>query len=207
MDVSAPYRAIGASTETEVLVELARVTKPRSGREIAGRIDRTHPAVNRALGRLVEQGIVLRDAHPRVSYYTLNQQHLLAGVVREMADARNDLLRRLKSAIEDWAIPAFHASLVGSAARSDGNVSSDIDLLIVRPGAVEDDGAWQAQIEALTVSVTAWTGNHVQVIAFGQEQFEDELTAGHETLKNMSADAVLLHGQRMSMLARRLRRR
>jgi Nucleotidyltransferase domain len=62
-------------------------------------------------------------------------------------DLRTELLRRIRSRIAGWPVQPLHASLFGSAARADGNLDSDIDLLIVSPrGSGDEDEAWCAQV-------------------------------------------------------------
>jgi hypothetical protein len=58
----------------------------------------------------------------------------------------------------------LHASMFGSAARGDGDSSSDIDLFVVRSAAVDADArTWRGQVERLSEHVRAWTGNHANV--------------------------------------------
>jgi predicted nucleotidyltransferase len=58
-----------------------------------------------------------------------------------------------------------HASAFGSAARGDGDVDSDIDLLVVRPARIaDDDERWRSQISALAEGVRRWTGNDASII-------------------------------------------
>jgi predicted nucleotidyltransferase len=77
---------------------------------------------------------------------------------------RTALESRLKEAIGGWSIKPVHASMFGSAARGDGDLTSDIDLLVIRPRAVkEGDIAWEHQIFLLERDVALWTGNRASV--------------------------------------------
>ena len=135
MNLSKPLTAISPGVDADVLVVLAGSTMPRSGREMARHSGRSNTGVQHVLDRLVDHGLVNRAEVGRTYLYSLNRDHLLAPVVEQMADVRAELIRRLRDAIDGWAIPAVHASLFGSAARGDGNARSDIDLLIVLPAA------------------------------------------------------------------------
>lgn len=111
------------------------------------------------LDRLVEEGLVHRAEAGRSFLYTLNREHLLAPAVEVMAEARWKLVESLRELIGGWESPTFHASLFGSAARGDGNSTSDIDLLVVRRTEIDsEDGAWSRQLDELADQVWRWTG-------------------------------------------------
>jgi predicted nucleotidyltransferase len=64
-----------------------------------------------------------------------------------------------------------HASIFGSTARGDGDASSDIDLLVVRPDSVDsEDPAWRDQLHELAVAIERWTGNHASISEVGDEE-------------------------------------
>jgi hypothetical protein len=86
-------------------------------------------------------------------------------------------------------------SLFGSTARGDGNTDSDIDLFVVRPGAVgEDDAGWRAQVDELAGQIQRWTGNHAGIA----EAAEGELAELHSTqppiVAELRSDAIALSG-------------
>ncbi|MHB1538766.1 MAG: nucleotidyltransferase domain-containing protein [Solirubrobacteraceae bacterium] len=127
--------------------------------------------------------------------YTLNREHLLAAAVQEMATAGVELIRRLRDAIGGWEVPAVHASLFGSAARGDGGIDSDIDLLIVRPRELDAESEpWRTQLEALAEQVHRWTGNHAGISEISETdlpRLRDEQPA---ILTELRSDAVDLAG-------------
>ena len=93
----------------------------------------SQPAVNTALRRLSEEGVVHAVEAGNAYLYTLNRDHLAAPALELLADVRAELERRLDDEIADWEIAPAHVSIFGSAARGDGDMSSDIDLFVVRP--------------------------------------------------------------------------
>jgi len=159
MDVARPYAAIAPGVEGEALVVLAGTTAPLTGRQITRLVKRgTSPSVSAALDRLVEQGVVHRQEAGRAYLHTLNRDHIAAPIAELLAGLRTELVRRLREALEEWRPAPLHASMFGSAARADGDASSDIDLLIVRPGDVdEEEPNWRAQVDALGEAVRAWS--------------------------------------------------
>jgi predicted nucleotidyltransferase len=205
MDVSKPFAAISPGVDADVLVVLAGSTKPRSGRELARRAGRSNTGVQHVLDRLVEHGLVNREEAGRTFLYELNRDHLLAPTVEQMAGVRVELVRRLRNAIEAWEIPPVHASLFGSAARGDGDASSDIDLLIVRPVDVDpDDADWRSQVDRLADLVRRWTGNNAGIAEVPEAELSRLRKDRPPVVEEVSEDAVDLAGESTRKLLSRL---
>lgn len=205
MDVSKPFTAISSSVDTDVLVVLAGSTKPRSGRELARRTGRSNTGVQHVLNRLVEHGLVNREEVGRTFLYELNRDHLLAPTVEQMAGARAELTRRLRKVIGAWELPPVHASLFGSAARGDGDTSSDIDLLIVRPADLDpEDATWRDQLDELADSVRRWTGNNAGIAEVSERELPRLRKDRPPVVEEVSEDAVDLAGEDTRKLLRRL---
>jgi predicted nucleotidyltransferase len=171
MNVGRPHSAIIPSLDGDVLIALGSTLEPLTGRQVARRANRgSQSAVAVVLDRLVVHGIVLRQQVGRAYLHTLNRDHIAAPIVRQLADLQSELVRRIRSLLAEWAIQPLHASFFGSAARADGHVDSDIDLLLVSPeGSGDDDEAWCEQVHQLSESVLAWTGNHAGIIELSAE--------------------------------------
>jgi hypothetical protein len=111
------------------------------------------------------------------------------------------LLDRLRQALRAWEVSPLHASLFGSAARWDGDTSSDIDLFIVRPDHIDaGDARWREQLDSLTVRVYRWTGNRAgiaEVSARDIERLRDEQPA---IVGELRADVVNVFGPPVSVL-------
>lgn len=205
MDVSKPFTAISSSVDADVLVVLAGSTKPRSGRELARRAGRSNTGVQHVLDRLVEHGLVNREDVGRTFLYKLNRDHLLAPTVEQMAGARTELIRRLREVIGAWEPAAVHASLFGSAARGDGDTSSDIDLLIVRPADLDpEDATWRDQLDELADSVRRWTGNNAGIAEVSEDELPRLRKDRPPVVEEVSKDAVDLAGEDTRRLLRRL---
>lgn len=205
MDVSKPFAAISPGVDTDVLVVLAGSTKLRSGRELARRAGRSSTGVQHALDRLVEHGLVNREEVGRTFLYELNRDHLLAPTVEQMAGARAELVRRLRDAIDTWEVPPVHASLFGSAARGDGDASSDIDLLVVRPADIDpDDAPWRGQLDELANLVRRWTGNNAGIAEVSEGELSRLRKDRPPVVEEVSEDAVDLAGEATRKLLRRL---
>jgi hypothetical protein len=127
--------------------------------------------------------------------YTLNRDHLAAQPAIALARLRATLLERLRTTIDGWHPAPLHASLFGSAARGDGDTTSDIDLLVIRPvGIHEDDPAWRAQIESLADDVLRWTGNHAGIADVGEGDLKRLSRDRPPIVEEVERDAILLAG-------------
>jgi predicted nucleotidyltransferase len=203
VNVARPYAAVAPGVEGDALVVLAGTTAPLTGRQIARLARRgTSPSVSAALDRLVAQGLVHRQQAGRAYLHVLNRDHVAAPVVDLLAGLRGELLRRLRAAFAVWDIAPVHASMFGSAARADGDVGSDIDLLVVRPDGVdEDQPEWRSQIEALTDRVFAWTGNRAAVIELAESELARLRRNPPAVLREVRADGIDLAGTPVRDLA------
>src|SRR5438132_13713998 len=94
MDLSRPWALIRSPLDMEVLLVLRGTTRPLTGREVA-RLVRTgsQPAVNTALRRLAEQGLVRAEEAGNAFLYTLNREHLGASSIELLAGIRSELKR------------------------------------------------------------------------------------------------------------------
>jgi len=196
MNVARPYSAVSPSLDGDVLVALSRTTRPLTGRRVAAMLAYGSPdGVQKALDRLVDQGIVRREPAGRALMHTLNRDHLAAPAVEALATMRSDLLRRLRTALSSWSPPAVHASLFGSTARGDGDVDSDIDIFVVRPDPVdEEDPRWREQRERLAADVLTWTGNHAALVESSEGQLSEMARSGAPILDALRRDAISLGG-------------
>jgi hypothetical protein len=196
VDLTFPQSAVTPTLEGDVLVVLAGTTRPLTGREVARLARRgTPPAVAAALTRLVRQGLVRREELGGAFLHTLNRDHLAAPAVLVLAGLRSELLERLRAALSGWEIRPISAALFGSAARGDGDVGSDIDLLVVRPSDVAgDDRQWREQLARFADDVHAWTGNHAGLIEVAEGELPGLLNARPAVLDSLRTEAIPLAG-------------
>jgi hypothetical protein len=133
--------------------------------------------------------------------YTLNRDHLAAPAVEILAGMRAALWDRVGSAIAEWDPAPAHVSVFGSAARGDGDVASDIDVLVVRPDGVDsEDGRWRAQIAQLADDVEAWTGNHASIAEVPADAMARLVREQQALASNLRADAIALAGPEVAAL-------
>lgn len=196
MDLSRPWALIRSPIDMEVLLVLGGTTRPLTGREVARLVRAgSQPAVNAALRRLAEHGLVRAEEAGNAYLYTFNREHLAAPAVEQLADIRTELERRLRAEVAEWAIAPAHVSIFGSAARGDGDTRSDIDIFVVRPVDVaEEDPDWREQLERLADYVYGWTGNHAALSEVSAADIRRLRRERPPVVDELRRDAITLAG-------------
>jgi len=202
MDVAHPYTAICPTLDSGVLSVLGGTTRPLTGREIARLLGRpSHSGVLDALNRLAEHGVVDREEAGRALLFTLNREHLAAPAVDVLAGMRSELLTRLRGAVDSWQVAPVHVSMFGSAARGEGDASSDIDLFIVRPKGVEgEEPRWRGQLDHLARRVQRWTGNRAGIAEAGEEEIARLRGEEPPIVAELRSDAITIAGTEVAAL-------
>jgi DNA-binding transcriptional ArsR family regulator len=199
---------MGGALEGEVLAVLAGTTRPLTGRQVARLASYgSDRGLRIALSRLAEQGLVDAVEAPPAVLYSLDRDHIAAPIALELGGLRAELLRRLRTAIGEWQVPALHASMFGSAARGDGDTSSDVDLLVVRPRDVDaEDAVWREQLHGLAGAVERWTGNDAGISELGEEDLSKLAIARPSIVEDLERDAITLAGPDARQLLRARKR-
>ena len=209
MNFSSPLSAFSSPTMARALEVLAGTTRPLTGREIH-RIGGQGGVATmwRTLGRLTEEGIVSADHRGTATYYTANREHLVWPAIEVLVRIRAQLIARLAKTISAWAIQPLHASLFGSTARGDGDIHSDIDLLLVRPDGLgqDDEDAWEEQVSEMRKTIVRLTGNNCQIFQVGRSRLLDHVTARDPLVDAWLRDGVEVAGATLTDLIGDVRR-
>lgn len=188
MDVSMPISSVVPSLDGPVLVALTASLAPASLTDIHRRAARgSKSGVRDVLLRLVEDGLV----HDVPGGFVLNRDHVAAAAVIALADLHGELARRIRATVEDWGGEVALVGLFGSAARRDGDRSSDIDLLVV-----SDAPDLEALIDRLIDEVPVWTGNRAQVVGLRSTELARLRRAGEAIVAHWEADLYAICGDR-----------
>jgi predicted nucleotidyltransferase len=205
MQLSAPVEAVVPSLDGVVLVALAKLAMPVTGRQVHRLIATgSEGGVRRVLNRLVQQGVVHGRPAGGAVLYSANRQHLAWPAVEVLAGLRGELLRRLRHELGSWPAPPRSAALFGSAARGDGDSDSDIDLLLVRDPRTDPDDEWQTRVAQLRDDVLSWTGNRCQVYDIASDDLQRQIDAHDSIVRSWHADAVTVCGTDLRGLLRTL---
>lgn len=205
MDLSKPYAAICPSLDGPVLDVLAHTTRALTGREVARLVRRgSERGVRLVLHRLTEHGLVTAQEAGAATLYTLNREHVAASVVDGLLRLRAELIERIRHEIEEWTSPPVHVSIFGSMARGDGNVASDIDLLIVRAEHVaEDDAQWREQLHRLAERIERWSGNHASLHELAPRDLRAALRRNQPIIASLREQSIAVAGPEFADLTTR----
>ncbi|HTN57024.1 MAG TPA: helix-turn-helix domain-containing protein [Protaetiibacter sp.] len=187
-----PFGVVTPTTDGDVLAVLAASRSEYTVGQLNALIpSRSHNGIRKVVERLAEQGIVVTREIGRTRSYALNDEHLLADALREIADARRLLLVRLGSAVEAWTEPPLLGVLFGSAARGDMRLDSDLDLLLVRRAGTGDD-EWESAAAELTTRASLWTGNDARIVDLDEEDLRS--TAHRPLLESVAREGLTFFG-------------
>lgn len=204
MNVATPSEAVVPTLDGPVLVALAKLAGPVTGRQLhqlAG--VGSEAGVRNVLTRLVRQGIVHASPAGSAVLYAANREHIAWPAVQVLAGLRGTLLARLRNAFGEWVPRPRTAALFGSVARGDGDADSDVDLLLIRqPKTDIEDEAWHAQVSQLREDVLAWTGNTCQVYDIGSDDLRRHIAVRDPLVAAWRADAITVYGTDLRGLLR-----
>jgi Nucleotidyltransferase domain len=196
VQLSRPLRVVTAALDGDLLAVLSSADGAFTGRQLARLVGSSSEGARLALMRLVSQGIVLREPAGAAQMYRLNREHLAAPAILALVGLRATFLARLTAVLAGWEPATGYAALFGSASRGEERPDSDLDICVLRPGAVPaDDHAWRAQVAALERDVARWTGNDTRVLELGPPDASDG--AGSDTgsvINDVLRDGIPLAG-------------
>jgi predicted nucleotidyltransferase len=226
MNLTDPTMAITSSLDGPVLVVLAGAGKPLTVSEVAHKSARgSEIGIRKSLGRLLAQGVVSCTELGNTRVYSLNRDHVAASVAIEMADIRPELWRRIAREVERWSVRPLYACVFGSAARHEGDVESDIDLLVVRPATISEVNEaqrsksiwsslgmwaevistrvmseaqikkWDSNIDHLHDLVWRWTGNPLQLVNITAIEWSENRRTQSVIYRNIAQDEIRLYDE------------
>ena len=202
MDWLRPHAVITPSLHGDVMMALARLRRPVTGRELAADIGASHEGVRQVLLTLEEQGLVLSQPAGRSRLVTLNRDHLAVGAIDAMAAMRAEFFDRARAMVASWPTPRPESVVVfGSVARGDADSASDVDVLIVRPERVSpDEPGWIDRSAGLAASMTLWTGNRCDLVEYTAHELRKPTRARSAFVKAIVADGVTVYGKPLGRL-------
>ncbi len=201
MDFRRPVAAVVSGVRGRILAVLAETTAELNLRALA-RLAGVSPAqASRVLPELVALGLVERREVPPAALFVLVDDHVAVPVLRALSRARElalDGLSKLAHALEP---PPVSTILFGSFARGEAEVSSDLDVVLVRPdGVSEDDEGWSRSVEVFRVSARRLTGNPVQVVEIAAGEIARRLRSKQPLWAGVARDGIVIQGSSMEQL-------
>lgn len=200
MNLSEPADLVMSRATAALLRVLAGAETAFSIRQAARLAGISAPRAVEIVNRAQERGLVLVEQAGNARMCRLNRDHLAADAIICLLTLRRRLVSALEQELATWVIQPVHASLFGSAARGDGDVFSDLDVLIVRPDGAAD-GPWSDQRYNSGVALRLATGNPISW--FDVAEGDLARTIDEPLVQSWRADHIHLTGARLDLLLRR----
>lgn len=207
MNLSEPLDGLTTTVEAAVLRVLARSDAGFSGRQVhalAG-VGSTS-SVHRALGNLVQVGIVTSKSRPPAIIYRANREHVLWPVVELGLASRTRAFNSIRAFFGDNVpdeVPEdskVTAVIYGSVARRESHAASDVDLFLVFPDGFDADARADFSYR-LADHVRRVTGNEAQVYSVERAELVQRLAENDPLVANVVADGILVFGASLKTLA------
>ena len=208
MDLSFPLSTVAPTLDAGVLQVLAATTAGCTAAEAHRRLGRgSDEGVRKVLTRLVGQGVVLVETPARYPVYHLNREHLAVPHIEALTRVRGELLERIRAEVGSWVVEPIHAGLFGSFARGTADSDSDIDVLLIRPPALNgvEEADWLEQLDRLDRQIGRWTGNTAQIIDLTPATLAQMVRESDPLIDSWRTDDIPVHGERILAVLRGLR--
>lgn len=138
---------------------------------------------------------------PPALVYRINTDHLAMPAVRALLHLDEQLRSRLVEQVAGWQRQPESVVVFGSVARGQATAASDIDLLVVRPNAVEpDEASWEGQVAELSHRIGRWTGRPASVIEMSRQEASDGFASREPFLVEADRDGWLIAGHALNEL-------
>lgn len=203
VDFVNPVEAVIPGAQGRLLAVLANTTADLNLRTLARLADVSVAQASRVMPRLEELGMVQRRDVPPSALFRLVPENVAVRAVVELARARETVVSEIGRRASSLPTPPVSTILFGSFVRGEAGVDSDLDLLVVRPSAVnEDDAAWSAGIEALRSSIGAFAGNRVDVLEIRHGEVAARLGGRSQLWRDVRNEGMVVQGLGLDALMR-----
>jgi predicted nucleotidyltransferase len=181
---------------------LLRGGPPMTGRALARVAGLKQSTAQRALTRLREAGLVVAEHAPPALVYRANTDHLAMPALLALLRLEEQLRVRIVEQVTGWQQGPESVVVFGSLARGQATTTSDVDVLVVRPDAVEpDESIWQRQLAELSEQVLRWTGRRASVIEMSAREAGEGLAAREPFLVEADREGWLIAGRALHEFA------
>lgn len=201
VDFLHPVEAVIPGAQGRIVGVLARTSGELNLRTIARLSGVSVAQASRVVPGLIALGLVERREAPPSALFRFVPEHVAAGAVLALADARRlvlDEIGRTASGLDPVPVSVV---VFGSFARGEAVGESDLDLVLVRPDVVgEDDAGWRAGVEAWIDRVRRFTGNRVELLEVAEQDAARLLRSRKPLWLDVRRDGIVVLGRELALL-------
>ena len=195
VDFKRPVEAVVPGAQGRILAVLAETTAELNLRTIARLAGVSVAHASRVLPTLVELGIVERRDVPPSVLFRFVPENVASRAISALADVRRTVLHDLGEQAGRVTPPPASVLVFGSFARGDADRESDLDVVFVRPAAVEeDDSEWRAGVDHWASHARRLTGNPVELIEVTDDEGGRRLRSRKQLWIDIQREALVVHG-------------
>jgi predicted nucleotidyltransferase len=203
VDFARPVQAVIPGAQGRILAVLAETSAELNLRALARLSGVSLAQASRVMPGLVDLGVVTRRDVPPSALFRLVPDHVAARAVLQLARARMTVLEELGRRAAILEPQPVTVVVYGSLARADSRPDSDIDLLVVRPDGIADDGPWHDQLERWRHQAVELSGNPVELLVVDRHTAQRHLRSRRPLWAAIRRDGIVLHGASLTDLAGR----
>ena len=201
VDFRHPLEAVIPGAQGRILAVMLRTSGELNLRTVARLAGVSIAQASRVLPGLVDLGVIERREVPPSSLFRLVPEHIATQLLLDLSNVRGRMLAEMGRAAGKIRPVPVSVIAYGSFARGDGDVGSDIDVLIVRPtGIDEDDEQWLRTTERWRTTVSRLSGNVVEVLEADAADVETKLASKSSLWTDVRRDSVVLFGSAIDEL-------
>jgi predicted nucleotidyltransferase len=195
MDYVHPISAVVPGAQGRILDVLVETTAELSVRTIARLAGVSAAQASRVLPDLVDLGLVERREVPPSSQFRLVRSNVAAQALIALSRSRESVLDQIGAAAAAVATPPLSVIVFGSFARDEATSESDLDIIVVRPDAIDEGKKeWTDSIDAWRDQVRAIAGNPVEVLEVSRADVGTKLSGRSTLWRDVSREGVVVHG-------------
>jgi predicted nucleotidyltransferase len=203
VDFGSPIEALMPGARGRILAVLAETTAQLNVRTISRLAEVSLAQTSRILPDLAMQGMVERTDVPPSVLYRLVPEHLVSRALLDLTRSSERALVEMGDLAADLDPAPVSVIVFGSLARGEADAASDIDVIFVRPDAVDPDGdEWIDALQRWRTAVRRLTGNAVEIIDVGEAEVERALRSRRPLWRDASAEGTVVLGRSIADMKR-----